>query len=213
MREDLVEQVSEIATAEQKFDYLLIESTGISEPVPVAQTFCHSLEELEHLAQREEEHSHVAKEEQEPKNETEYKYQRALADKEQKDKQLAVRAIELQRMCRLDTMVTVADAPLIVEALCGTNEVQGGTTLATSGLTKAEVQRDQASTNGQQRECRQDRRRSHAGPARIRQHDHLEQGGHVAENARGSESEAAGRGTCEEAKSLGTARVDDLRSS
>ncbi|CAE7441441.1 yciC [Symbiodinium necroappetens] len=148
LREDLVEQVSEIATAEQKFDYLLIESTGISEPVPVAQTFCHSLEELEHLAQREEEHSHVAKEEQEPKNETEYKYQRALADKEQKDKQLAVRAIELQRMCRLDTMVTVADAPLIVEALCGTNEVQGGTTLATSGLTKAEVQRDQASTNG-----------------------------------------------------------------
>eukprot|EP00439_Symbiodinium_sp_Y106_P032010 s6046_g3.t2 len=151
LREDLVEQVSEIATAEQKFDYLLIESTGISEPVPVAQTFCHSLEELEHLAQREEEHSHVAKEEQEhqePKNETEHKYQRALADKEQKDKQLAVRAIELQRMCRLDTMVTVADAPLIVEALCGSNEVQGGTTLATSGLTKAEVQRDQASTNG-----------------------------------------------------------------
>ena len=25
--------------AEQRFDYLLIESTGISEPIPVAQTF------------------------------------------------------------------------------------------------------------------------------------------------------------------------------
>ena len=38
LRADLLEQVSSIATS-QKFDYLLIESTGISEPVPVAETF------------------------------------------------------------------------------------------------------------------------------------------------------------------------------
>nr|WP_194733692.1 GTP-binding protein [Pseudomonas fluorescens] len=38
LRADLLEQVSLIA-ASQKFDYLLIESTGISEPVPVAETF------------------------------------------------------------------------------------------------------------------------------------------------------------------------------
>lgn len=38
LREDLIKEVS--ALAEQgKFDYLLIESTGISEPIPVAQTF------------------------------------------------------------------------------------------------------------------------------------------------------------------------------
>ena len=38
LREDLLEQVRELAT-EEKFDYLLIESTGISEPLPVATTF------------------------------------------------------------------------------------------------------------------------------------------------------------------------------
>ena len=38
LREDLLEQVRELA-AEKKFDYLLIESTGISEPLPVVTTF------------------------------------------------------------------------------------------------------------------------------------------------------------------------------
>lgn len=38
LREDLLEQVRELAL-EGKFDYLLIESTGISEPLPVATTF------------------------------------------------------------------------------------------------------------------------------------------------------------------------------
>lgn len=38
LREDLLEQVNSLA-AEGKYDYLLIESTGISEPLPVAATF------------------------------------------------------------------------------------------------------------------------------------------------------------------------------
>jgi G3E family GTPase len=38
LREDLLEEVSRLAR-EGRFDYLVIESTGISEPVPVAQTF------------------------------------------------------------------------------------------------------------------------------------------------------------------------------
>lgn len=38
LREDLVKEVERLA-AENRFDYLLIESSGISEPVPVAQTF------------------------------------------------------------------------------------------------------------------------------------------------------------------------------
>ncbi len=38
LREDLLMQVQELAQ-EDKFDYLLIESTGISEPLPVATTF------------------------------------------------------------------------------------------------------------------------------------------------------------------------------
>ncbi|VTS04452.1 GTP-binding protein [Tuwongella immobilis] len=38
LREDLLLEVSKLA-AEGRFDYLLIESTGISEPMPVAETF------------------------------------------------------------------------------------------------------------------------------------------------------------------------------
>jgi G3E family GTPase len=38
LREDLMVEVEKLAS-EGRFDYLLIESTGISEPVPVAQTF------------------------------------------------------------------------------------------------------------------------------------------------------------------------------
>jgi G3E family GTPase len=38
LREDLMKEVEKLALA-NRFDYLLIESTGISEPVPVAQTF------------------------------------------------------------------------------------------------------------------------------------------------------------------------------
>ncbi|MGE8338448.1 zinc metallochaperone GTPase ZigA [Pseudomonas laurylsulfatiphila] len=38
LREDLLEEVSQLAR-EGRFDYLLIESTGISEPLPVAETF------------------------------------------------------------------------------------------------------------------------------------------------------------------------------
>ena len=38
LREDLLDEVSRLAQ-EGRFDYLLIESTGISEPIPVAQTF------------------------------------------------------------------------------------------------------------------------------------------------------------------------------
>lgn len=54
LREDLLLQVCELAS-EGRFDYLLIESTGISEPLPVATTFAfrdengHSLSDLAEL--------------------------------------------------------------------------------------------------------------------------------------------------------------------
>jgi len=54
LRDDLLAEVSRLAR-EGKFDYLLIESTGISEPLPVAQTFIfededgNSLQELSRL--------------------------------------------------------------------------------------------------------------------------------------------------------------------
>lgn len=45
LREDLIEEVAKLAQ-EGRFDYLLIESTGISEPLPVAQSFYFDSEEL-----------------------------------------------------------------------------------------------------------------------------------------------------------------------
>ncbi len=45
LREDLLKEVEKLAN-ENRFDYLLIESTGISEPLPVAQTFSYVDETL-----------------------------------------------------------------------------------------------------------------------------------------------------------------------
>ena len=41
LREDLLEEITRLSK-EGKFDYLVIESTGISEPLPVAETFTFS---------------------------------------------------------------------------------------------------------------------------------------------------------------------------
>jgi G3E family GTPase len=50
LREDLIIEVEKLAKM-RKFDYLLIESTGISEPIPVAQTFTFATgEELRDLS-------------------------------------------------------------------------------------------------------------------------------------------------------------------
>ena len=38
LREDLLVEIAELAKAD-RFDYLLIESTGIAEPMPIAETF------------------------------------------------------------------------------------------------------------------------------------------------------------------------------
>jgi G3E family GTPase len=54
LREDLLKEVATLAQ-QNRFDYLLIESTGISEPLPVAETFTftdengHSLSDLTRL--------------------------------------------------------------------------------------------------------------------------------------------------------------------
>lgn len=46
LRDDLLREVSQLAS-EGRFDYILIESSGISEPVPVAQTFTYANPELD----------------------------------------------------------------------------------------------------------------------------------------------------------------------
>jgi molybdopterin-guanine dinucleotide biosynthesis protein len=50
LREDLLEEVARLAK-EGRFDYLLIESTGVSEPLPVAETFPFEDEAGQSLAQ------------------------------------------------------------------------------------------------------------------------------------------------------------------
>lgn len=50
LREDLLEEVARLAR-EGRFDYLLIESTGVSEPLPVAETFTFADERGESLSQ------------------------------------------------------------------------------------------------------------------------------------------------------------------
>lgn len=50
LRDDLLKEVSRLAS-EGRFDYLLIESTGVSEPLPVAQTFTFADEEGKSLSE------------------------------------------------------------------------------------------------------------------------------------------------------------------
>jgi G3E family GTPase len=50
LREDLLEQVAALA-GENKYDYLIVESTGIGEPMPVAATFAHVDEDGRSLSQ------------------------------------------------------------------------------------------------------------------------------------------------------------------
>eukprot|EP00392_Amoebophrya_sp_AT5.2_P015131 g15325.t1 len=152
LREDLVEQVAELANG-NKYDYLIIESTGISEPVPVAQTFCHSLEELAQMAKghhiheqtegREAEEVGRAPGEGEHEKGDGARAEKAAAKGDADEKaagsaegnqgsvgetdahdaqaehtrKLAVQAIELQKIARLDTMVTVVDACEVWEVL------------------------------------------------------------------------------------------------
>lgn len=49
LREDLLEEVTKLAK-EDRFDYLVIESTGISEPLPVAETFTFADEQGQSLS-------------------------------------------------------------------------------------------------------------------------------------------------------------------
>ena len=48
LRGDLLQTVKSLSE-EKSFDYLVIESTGISEPLPVAQTFVMDVSSLDHI--------------------------------------------------------------------------------------------------------------------------------------------------------------------
>jgi len=91
LRDDLLQQVADLAKS-QLWDYLVIESTGISEPIPVAQTFTMEVSEME-----EHDHDHHDHEEGEEQ-------------KEEDTDMIVLEENPLLEYAKLDTMVTVVDA-------------------------------------------------------------------------------------------------------
>eukprot|EP01063_Lacrimia_lanifica_P031535 TRINITY_DN5222_c0_g1_i1.p1 TRINITY_DN5222_c0_g1~~TRINITY_DN5222_c0_g1_i1.p1 ORF type:complete len:576 (+),score=286.97 TRINITY_DN5222_c0_g1_i1:57-1784(+) len=89
LRGDLLKTVKEMSESDANFDYLVIESTGIAEPLPVAQTFTMDVNELM------QEHEHEK-----------HAHEHTAADFE-----------PLMKYARLDTCVTVIDTFNIVTLL------------------------------------------------------------------------------------------------
>ncbi|ODQ52980.1 cobW-domain-containing protein, partial [Saitoella complicata NRRL Y-17804] len=99
LRGDLLEEVARLAEGGE-FDYLIIESTGVSEPQQVAETFTFEFNELAVQLEDEEGNTIVDEEEEKTKKE-----------KDEKDDYL-VKLLEqggLSKLARLDTCVTVID--------------------------------------------------------------------------------------------------------
>ena len=122
LRGDLLKTVKALSE-EQAFDYLVIESTGISEPLPVAQTFVMDIGAMEENG-----HEHEHKEEEHRRGES------AAADMELSDDDdrprvedataaggskapLAAELQSLSNFAKLDTLVTVIDALNIYDVL------------------------------------------------------------------------------------------------
>merc|ERR1712194_300997 len=107
LREDLLKQVAELAKEKEgdsrTWDYLVIESTGISEPLPIAQTFTMEVQEHDH-----QHHHHKGEENGEPKKK---KPKTGNArEGETKEQPRKLEDNPLLKYARLDTLVTVVDA-------------------------------------------------------------------------------------------------------
>ena len=94
LRGDLLKTVKALSE-EQVFDYLVIESTGISEPLPVAQTFVMDVDDVE------DEHEHAMEEEEKGGSNKEEEEQEAEKDPKE--------LLSLSHFAKLDTMITVVD--------------------------------------------------------------------------------------------------------
>ena len=120
LRGDLLKSVKSLSE-ENTFDYLIIESTGISEPLPVAQSFTMTEEELNGEHEHDNEHSDEEEEEEGSNSDEE-------SDEDEKQELDA-----LSKYARLDTMATVVDAENIfdiiesIETLADKNNATGMT--------------------------------------------------------------------------------------
>ena len=116
LRGDLLKTVKALSE-EKAFDYLVIESTGISEPLPVAQTFTMDVDDLEEGEMEEMEdgmEDHIQGQEME--QDVDYEsFEDEEADVEADEEGLELKS--LSHFARLDTMVTVVDALNIYDVL------------------------------------------------------------------------------------------------
>jgi len=95
LRGDLMKSVKELSLSESNFDYLVIESTGIAEPLPVAQTFTMDINEFsDPPAQKE------IKNQNQPNKPNKKKHKKKNKPPSE----------PLSNFSRLDTLVTVIDA-------------------------------------------------------------------------------------------------------
>ncbi|KAL9654441.1 hypothetical protein ABK040_010464 [Willaertia magna] len=101
LREDLLQEVAKLAN-EKKFDYLLIESSGISEPLPVAETFTFSVDDFLNYVQQ-------AKAKEEEMNSGMLKIN-SSEKQQQTTTQPVMKKVTLKNLACLDTMVTVVDS-------------------------------------------------------------------------------------------------------
>jgi G3E family GTPase len=109
LRQDLLKEVTRLAQEENRFDALIIESTGISEPMAVAETFTFELEP-DHQ-QHDHFHSKQSSNTTKPQTQVTQEFDKDTLD------QLKT----LHSIARLDTCVTVVDSSTLLDHL-NTNE-------------------------------------------------------------------------------------------
>jgi len=113
LREDLLLEVKKLAL-EGKYDYLVIESTGISEPMQVAETFTFEADEEEDVEDDEDHHHDEDMEDWEVK----------LSPEELEKQGEIIKAMKiLNDVARLDTTVTVVDLSSFQEYISSVQEL------------------------------------------------------------------------------------------
>jgi len=144
LRGDLLKTVKALSE-EKKFDYLVIESTGISEPLPVAQTFVMDVDGHDHDQEHEDEDEHDDEQEDEHSQPDDEegggKAKRSLTVSE-------TQLNSLSHYAALDTMVTVVDALNIYDVLSSIETLSQENSVGMLGNTGAAKESDMSTGEG-----------------------------------------------------------------
>ena len=112
LRGDLLRSVKRLSE-QGSFDYLVIETTGISEPLPIAQTFTMNEYNLEEEDEGDDDDGDDDDDDDDGSSELEGKENEGKEEKEQPGEKFEA----LYTYARLDTMVTVVDAVNMIDVL------------------------------------------------------------------------------------------------